>query len=83
MVIAKPYDQTNIDEEQRFSSVTLVEDLTHAGVEAITLDDADQIAQTVGMRAHPEDVIAVLSNGGFDGLHGKILDVLKTRFPAG
>ncbi|NCG22367.1 MAG: UDP-N-acetylmuramate:L-alanyl-gamma-D-glutamyl-meso-diaminopimelate ligase, partial [Rhodobacterales bacterium] len=83
VVIAKPYDQTNIDEEQRFSSVTLVEDLTHAGVEAITLDDADQIAQTVGMRAHPEDVIAVLSNGGFDGLHGKILDVLKTRFPAG
>ena len=80
VVIAKPYDQSRIDESERFSSTALVEDLTARGVDAMTLDDADQIAQTVGVRAHPKDVVAVLSNGGFGGLHAKLLDVLQTRF---
>ena len=47
----------------------------------MSLPDADQIAHTVGVRAHPMDVVAILSNGGFGGLHSKLLDVLSTRFP--
>ncbi len=81
-VIAAPYDQSGIDEGERFSSQRLVEDLSERGVDAMMLDNADQIAQTVGIRAHPHDVIAVLSNGAFGGVHTKLLDLLETRFPA-
>jgi UDP-N-acetylmuramate: L-alanyl-gamma-D-glutamyl-meso-diaminopimelate ligase len=81
VIIAQPFDQTRIDEAERFSADKLVADLTARGVEAISLPNADAIAQTVGLRAHPKDVVAILSNGAFDGLHGKLIELLKTRFP--
>ncbi len=80
VVVAQPYDTSRIPPEERFSSDRLVRDLTARGVEAYALDGADQIAHTVGVRAHPRDVVAILSNGGFDGLHGKLLEVLRARF---
>jgi UDP-N-acetylmuramate: L-alanyl-gamma-D-glutamyl-meso-diaminopimelate ligase len=79
-VIAAPYDTSRIDEDQRFSSTQLVEDLTGRGIDAFVLDDAAQIAQTVGLRAHPHDVIAILSNGAFGGVHAKLIEVLDSRF---
>ena len=72
----------DVDEAERFSSVRLAEDLTARGIEAITLPDADQIATTLALRTHPHDVVAVLSNGGFDGVHRKLLDLLGERFSA-
>ena len=82
VVIAAPYDQSRIDEADRFSAERLVEDLTERGVDAITLPSARAIAHTVAQRAHPLDVVAVLSNGGFDGLHGELLRLLSERFEA-
>jgi UDP-N-acetylmuramate: L-alanyl-gamma-D-glutamyl-meso-diaminopimelate ligase len=80
VVIAKPFDQERIPVEDRFSSDQLVRDLAARGTDAITLADADAIAHTVAARAHPHDVVAILSNGGFGGLHGKLLDLLRQRF---
>lgn len=82
VVIAAPYDQSLIDASDRFSAERLVEDLTARGVDAITLPDARSIAHTVALRAHPLDVVAILSNGGFDGLHGELLRLLRERFEA-
>ena len=80
VVVAKPYDQSGIDEADRFSSDQLVVDLADRGVDALCLDGADEIAATLAARAHPSDVIAILSNGGFGGLHRKVLDLLESRF---
>ena len=80
VVIAAPYDQSRISEDERFSSDALVQALTARGVDACTLPDVDAIAATVVARALPHDVVAVLSNGGFGGLHGKLLDGLQERF---
>jgi UDP-N-acetylmuramate: L-alanyl-gamma-D-glutamyl-meso-diaminopimelate ligase len=80
VVIAKPFDQERIPEEDRFSSERLVQDLASRGTDALTLADADAIAHTVAARVHPHDVVAILSNGGFGGLHGKLLDLLQRRF---
>ena len=80
VVVARPFDQSRISEEERFSSDTLVNDLAARGIEAITLDHADDIAQLIGVQAHPHDVVAVLSNGGFDGLHRKLIALLEDRF---
>ncbi|HHO49688.1 MAG TPA: UDP-N-acetylmuramate:L-alanyl-gamma-D-glutamyl-meso-diaminopimelate ligase [Deltaproteobacteria bacterium] len=77
VVIARPYDQSSIPEGERFSSEQLVQDLAARGVDALVLDDADAIAQTVAARARPGDVIAILSNGGFGGLHQRLLELLE------
>ena len=82
VIIAQPFDQSGIPEEERFSSDALVSDLNERGIEAITLAEPGQIARTLGTRAHPKDVVAILSNGGLGGLHGKLLDILSTRFGA-
>ncbi|MCB9685229.1 MAG: UDP-N-acetylmuramate:L-alanyl-gamma-D-glutamyl-meso-diaminopimelate ligase [Alphaproteobacteria bacterium] len=80
VIVATPFDQSRIEEEDRFSSERLVRELQDAGVDAIELPDADTIARTVATRAMPRDVIAILSNGGFGGLHRKLLDLLDQRF---
>ena len=82
VIVAEPYDTSRIPENERFSSTKLVEDLTSRGIDALCLPTADQIAQTAALRAHPHDVIAIFSNGGFDGLHGRLLALLSERFPS-
>lgn len=80
VVIARPYDQRRIPPQERFSAEQLVIDLSARGVDALTLPDAESIAGTLAAQAHPRDVIAILSNGGFDGLHRTLLDLLDQRF---
>lgn len=80
VVVAQPYDQSRIPEDERFSAERLVQDLTRRGKDAMTLPSADAIAGTLAARAHPHDVVVVLSNGGFDGLHQKLLTLLEERF---
>jgi UDP-N-acetylmuramate: L-alanyl-gamma-D-glutamyl-meso-diaminopimelate ligase len=80
VVVAKPFDQGRIPEPERFSAERLVEDLSARGVDAMVLPDANTIAATVAARVHPHDVVAILSNGGFDGLHQRLLGLLGERF---
>ena len=80
VIVAAPYDQSRIEEGNRFSSDRLVEDLAARGVEATVLANTDEIVATLAARALPHDVIAVLSNGGFGGLHRKLLTALEERF---
>lgn len=80
VIVAAPYDQSRIPDDERFSADRLVRDLTARGIDAISLPDADTIAGTLAARVHPHDVVAVLSNGGFDGVHGHLLALLRARF---
>ncbi len=40
---------------------------------AYTNDDIDQLVAQIAKSARPGDNILVMSNGGFDGIHGKLL----------
>ncbi len=80
VVVAQPYDQSGIPEADRMDAVKLLMDMQIRGVDAICLPDAHTIARTVAARSHPLDVVAILSNGGFDGLHGELLQMLEDRF---
>jgi UDP-N-acetylmuramate: L-alanyl-gamma-D-glutamyl-meso-diaminopimelate ligase len=44
---------------------------------AATLPDADTIVAHLAPQARPGDVIAIMSNGGFGGIHDKMLAALK------
>jgi UDP-N-acetylmuramate: L-alanyl-gamma-D-glutamyl-meso-diaminopimelate ligase len=80
VIVPPPFDQSRIAEADRFSSERLVADLRAAGVDAVELEQPDAIAATIAAQALPKDVVAILSNGAFGGLHKKLLALLEERF---
>src|SRR5215204_1762516 len=49
------------------------------GRPALCLDGADRIVEHLAPDLREGDVVAVMSNGGFGGIHDKLLDALKAR----
>ena len=60
----------------------LVERWRMAGRSADHIVEPAGIAQHVAAAVSPGDVVLVMSNGGFGGLHGLLLDSLDARFGA-
>ena len=54
----------------------LVRDLGAAGKSAKELKDADAIVLDLAPRLKSRDVVLIMSNGGFGGIHQKLLDAL-------
>lgn len=77
--IAVPFDQSKIAVADQFSSQELVKDLADRNKPAHLFHSADEGVEDVARIARSGDVIAVLSNGGFDGFIGKLLKRLETR----
>ncbi len=73
VVIAHPHDQSRISDGERFDARELVSDLRARGQEAFGYDTVEEIVAVVGANALPWDVVAVLSNGAFGGIHGKLM----------
>jgi len=65
-----------IPSDQRFSSAQLVEDLKKRGKEADYFTDTDGIIAFLSKEAVAGDVILIMSNGGFDNIHTRLLDRL-------
>ncbi len=57
----------------RLNPVQLMEELKMLGKDSHYLADADTIVSHVAKEARGGDVVVVFSNGGFDGIHGKLL----------
>ncbi|MFN0141386.1 MAG: UDP-N-acetylmuramate--L-alanine ligase, partial [Pyrinomonadaceae bacterium] len=55
----------------------LVADISATGKVAATFADADAIVEHLGPELRDGDVVAVMSNGGFDGIHDKLLATLR------
>jgi UDP-N-acetylmuramate: L-alanyl-gamma-D-glutamyl-meso-diaminopimelate ligase len=68
---AKKYGDTLLDVGK------LVGDIAASGKVASTFDNADAIVEHLTGKMQDGDVIAVMSNGGFDGIHDKLLESLK------
>jgi len=75
VVLASVYRST-LPEAERLSESELVSELRDRGISARHLPDVDTIVNTVTREAKPGDVIVVMSNGGFGGIHGKLLQAL-------
>jgi UDP-N-acetylmuramate: L-alanyl-gamma-D-glutamyl-meso-diaminopimelate ligase len=73
VVVAPPPDTARIPEAERFDSARLVARLRARGTEAFCWSSVDEIVAVTAANALPHDVVAVLSNGGFGGLHKKLL----------
>jgi UDP-N-acetylmuramate: L-alanyl-gamma-D-glutamyl-meso-diaminopimelate ligase len=77
VVIARVFGATKLLPEDQLSPDRLVEGIRSRGKLAATFDTTDEIVKYIGDLAVPGDHIVVMSNGGFDGIHGKLLTALQ------
>jgi UDP-N-acetylmuramate: L-alanyl-gamma-D-glutamyl-meso-diaminopimelate ligase len=75
VVIASVF-RANLAPEERLSEDQLVADLSARGVAARHLPDVDAIVRQVSTEAEPGDIVVIMSNGGFGGIHSKLLEAL-------
>jgi UDP-N-acetylmuramate: L-alanyl-gamma-D-glutamyl-meso-diaminopimelate ligase len=75
-VIVAPVFRSTLPEAERLSVPDLVRDLTAAGVAARELPSVEAIVDAVAREAAPGDDVLVMSNGGFGGIHGRLLEAL-------
>lgn len=75
-IVAGVPDPEKVDEHDRLDPRQLVSDVKAQGTEAWFIDEVDDIVTHVAAGAKPGDVVAVLSNGGFGGIHEKLLKAL-------
>ncbi|PIE60079.1 MAG: UDP-N-acetylmuramate--L-alanine ligase [Desulfobulbus propionicus] len=69
----------NIALEEQFSSTQLVADMLQAGIKAQHFPDTDAILKKLLAVAKNGDIVAILSNGGFDNIHVRLLELLQNR----
>jgi len=65
-----------IPENDRFSSEKMVADLKRRGKDAHFFTGTDGIIEFLTRAAVPGDLILIMSNGGFDNIHERLLDAL-------
>jgi UDP-N-acetylmuramate: L-alanyl-gamma-D-glutamyl-meso-diaminopimelate ligase len=68
-----------LPEDQRLSVDQLVSDLSATGKDARYIPKVDDIVSTVAREAQPGDLVVVMSNGGFEDIHQKLLSALESR----
>jgi len=73
VVISEVARLEQISSAERLNPEQLMADLRAAGKEAAYLPDVHAIVAHLAQHAQGGEVICVFSNGGFDGIHGKLL----------
>jgi UDP-N-acetylmuramate: L-alanyl-gamma-D-glutamyl-meso-diaminopimelate ligase len=79
VVIAQPFGAEKLPATERLDATRLVADLGRRGIHAALISTADDIVRTIGPQLTAGDVVCVMSSGGFDGIHGKLLAELARR----
>jgi UDP-N-acetylmuramate: L-alanyl-gamma-D-glutamyl-meso-diaminopimelate ligase len=79
VVLAGVYQQQKIREDERLHPDEVVDALNAAGTPTELHPDANAIVQSLVPQLQSGDVVAILSNGGFDGIYEKLPAGLKER----
>ena len=66
-------------DDERLSPEAICQSIRSRGRQAWALGSADEIAATLAEQTKSGDLVLLMSNGGFDGLTGKLLERLQTR----
>ncbi|MEJ2689570.1 MAG: cyanophycin synthetase, partial [Deltaproteobacteria bacterium] len=77
IIVKEQEPLANVAPEERFSCRQLVDELQGIGANAFYFSDTSEIIEHLGRTARKGDVIAVLSNGGFDNIHFRLLERLR------
>jgi UDP-N-acetylmuramate: L-alanyl-gamma-D-glutamyl-meso-diaminopimelate ligase len=81
VALAGVYQQQRIPEDERLNPQDVVGALNDAGTQAELYPDAEAIVDGIAPQLESGDVVAILSNGGFEGIYDKLPARLRKRFP--
>jgi UDP-N-acetylmuramate: L-alanyl-gamma-D-glutamyl-meso-diaminopimelate ligase len=68
--------RSSLPESERLSADQLVGDLAAQGQRARHIDTVDDIIAAIAAEHRPGDVVVLMSNGGFGGIHRRLLQAL-------
>jgi UDP-N-acetylmuramate: L-alanyl-gamma-D-glutamyl-meso-diaminopimelate ligase len=77
-VVIAPVFRSTLPEAERLSVPQLVGDLVRRGQAAREADSLDSIVGAIVKEHRPGDLVVLMSNGGFGGIHQKMLRALQT-----
>jgi UDP-N-acetylmuramate: L-alanyl-gamma-D-glutamyl-meso-diaminopimelate ligase len=81
VVMAGVYQQQRIPEPERLHPEDVVRALNSQGTPAELCPDVDAIINSIAPQLRSGDVVAILSNGGFDGIYEKLPARLRELQP--
>ena len=76
ILVREPAPLANIPEPERFSSLQLVDDLAGRGLCAKYFSTTEDVLSYLDGSVQEGDVVAIMSNGGFDNIHQRLLELL-------
>ncbi|MEK7856311.1 MAG: cyanophycin synthetase, partial [Acidobacteriota bacterium] len=80
VIIAGVYNTSKASELGKVLDTSeLVKDIELQGKPAFSFADAEAIVEHLAPEMSEGDVVAVMSNGGFGGIHDKLLETLRSR----
>ena len=79
VMMAGVYQQQRIPDAERLHPEDVVDALNAAGTPAELHPDATEIVESIAPRLQSGDVVAILSNGGFDDIYEKLPARLRVR----
>jgi UDP-N-acetylmuramate: L-alanyl-gamma-D-glutamyl-meso-diaminopimelate ligase len=78
VVIANVFDSQKVTEKGRaLDTAKLIEAISQQGKPALALPGADEIVKHLSPELRSGDIVAIMSNGGFGGIHNKLLVALE------
>ncbi len=78
--LREPVPLDNLNAKDHFSSAQLAKDLCQKhNLQANAFGTTEQILDHLTKETKPGDVVAILSNGGFDNIHNRLLEILKKK----
>jgi UDP-N-acetylmuramate: L-alanyl-gamma-D-glutamyl-meso-diaminopimelate ligase len=78
VVIASVFDSGKATEKGRVLDTNkLIEEISAQGKPALQIEGADDIVHHLTPQLSAGDVVAIMSNGGFGGIHDKLLQALR------
>jgi UDP-N-acetylmuramate: L-alanyl-gamma-D-glutamyl-meso-diaminopimelate ligase len=72
IVLAGVFKQESIPENERLHPEAVIDGLKQSGKDAALYANADAIVEAISPELRSGDVVAILSNGGFDGIYEKL-----------
>jgi len=78
VLVREPLPLPDFPADQLFSSMQLAADLQARNIDALSFKDTDAILEHLQSTLQPGDVVAILSNGGFDNIHVRLLEMLRS-----
>ncbi len=79
VLIRKPSAIDKVPPDERMSAENLVEQLNLRGVAAFYFENTDKIIAYVTREGCAGDLVLIMSNGGFDNIHQRLIEALETK----